>query len=135
MSASDRRAEALRDLGLVALGAVPGALLRWALGSTLSANLLGCLVMGLVLAVSARRPAVMLGLGVGFCGSLTTFSTWMLELARSLLAGRLPEALAELAIPLVGGLTLFCLGLALGTGLTAPRFRRSASTAPPPGRR
>ena len=117
MSASDRRAEALRDLGLVALGAVPGALLRWGMGSTLSANLLGCLVMGLVLAVSARRPAVMLGMGVGFCGSLTTFSTWMLELTRALQAGRLSDALASLLIPLAGGLLLTAIGYRLGQRL------------------
>jgi CrcB protein len=117
MNSPGRRAEALRDLRLVAQGAIPGALLRWGLGHTLAANLLGCLVMGLVLAVAARRPGVMLGLGVGFCGSLTTFSTWMLELARSLLAGRPGEAITVLAVPMAAGLALLSLGLTIGKAL------------------
>ena len=40
----------LRDLALVAGGAIPGALLRWQLEADVVANMLGCLLLGVVLA-------------------------------------------------------------------------------------
>ena len=80
-----------RDLALVAGAAIPGALLRWQLelvaeratspglraltGADLLANLLGCLLIGMVLAQPPRRARLYLWGGIGFCGSLTTFSS------------------------------------------------------------
>ncbi len=116
----------LRDLTLVAGGAIPGALLRWQLelvakaahgsglravtGADLLANLLGCLLIGMLLAQPPHRTRLYLWGGIGFCGSLTTFSSWMLELVRGLDAGRPLQALAVLAISLLGGLALVQLG-------------------------
>jgi CrcB protein len=130
------RAELLRrelsDLALVAGGAIPGALLRWRLGlempqglgalppwlnGTLLANLLGCLLIGVLVAQPPRRARLYLWAGIGFSGSLTTFSTWMLELTRALQAGRLSDALASLLIPLAGGLLLTAIGYRLGQRL------------------
>lgn len=122
----------IRDLALVGGGAIPGALLRWrleslsgllpdnlksVLGSHGLANMIGCLVIGLVLARSARRPRLMLAVGIGFCGSLTTFSSWMLELARALESGQLSAASGVLVVSLAGGLGLVSLGYALGQGV------------------
>ena len=88
----------LTDLALVAGGAIPGALLRWRLGlqapdglsslapwldGTLLANLLGCLLIGVLVAQPPRRARLFLWGGIGFSGSLTTFSTWMLQLTRA----------------------------------------------------
>jgi CrcB protein len=100
----------LADLALVAAGAIPGALLRWRLENDFIANMLGCLVLGLVLAQSERRKRLVLGAGIGFCGSLTTFSSWMLELARNLLAGNPWDSLVTLVATLFGGLVLVALG-------------------------
>ena len=127
------RAELLRrelsDLALVAGGAIPGALLRWRLGmempqglgalppwlnGTLLANLLGCLLIGGLVAQPPRRARLYLWAGIGFSGSLTTFSTWMLELTRALQAGRLTDALATVMLSLTGGLLLTSLGYGLG---------------------
>ena len=119
----------LRDLALVAGGAIPGALLRWrleGLGSTavgglrglmeadFAANLLGCFLLGLVLAQADRRQRLTLWAGIGFCGSLTTFSSWMLQLARALLAGEPWGALLVLLASLGGGVLLVGLGHTLG---------------------
>ena len=127
----------LRDLALVAAGAIPGALLRWRLeaigtaevgglrglvGADFAANMLGCLLLGLVLAQSTRRQRLILWAGIGFCGSLTTFSSWMLQLARALRAGQAWNSLLVLVASLLGGLVLVALGHLLG--------RRCQATAP-----
>jgi CrcB protein len=120
----------LRDLALVAGGAIPGALLRWKLelvaeaaqrpglravtGADLLANLLGCLLIGVLLAQPPARSRLYLWGGIGFCGSLTTFSSWMLELVRGLEAGRAFEVLGILAVSLFGGLLLLRIGYGLG---------------------
>ena len=118
----------LRDLTLVACGAIPGALLRWQLelvakasggslraitGADLLANLIGCLLIGMLLAQPPRRARLYLWGGVGFCGSLTTFSSWMLELVRGLDAGEPLKVLSVLAVSLLGGLALLQLGYSL----------------------
>ena len=120
----------LRDLALVAGGAIPGALLRWQLelvaasvtspglraltGADLLANLIGCLLIGMLLAQPPQRARLYLWGGIGFCGSLTTFSSWMLELVRGLEAGRGLEVPRILAASLVGGLLLVRIGTGLG---------------------
>ena len=80
----------------MALGAVPGALLRWVLHCDPIANLLGCLLIGLATNQKPPRPRLMLLLGIGFCGALTTFSGWILALATALQQGSMPSLLALL---------------------------------------
>ena len=118
----------LLDLALVAGGAIPGALLRWQLelvakangaglgaitGADLLANLIGCLLIGMLLAQPPHRARLYLWGGIGFCGSLTTFSSWMLELVRAIENGQPMDALLVLAVSLVGGLALAQLGYSL----------------------
>jgi len=119
----------LRDLALVAGGAIPGALLRWQLeqvaasatspglraltGADLLANLIGCLLIGMLLAQPPQRARLYLWGGIGFCGSLTTFSSWMLELVRLLDHGQPIEAAVVLAVSVLGGLALVRLGYGL----------------------
>ena len=77
------------ELLLVALGAVPGALLRWLLQSDPVANLVGCLLIGIASGFKPPRPRLLLPLGIGFCGSLTTFSAWILSLSTAISKGSL----------------------------------------------
>ena len=112
----------LRDLALVAGGAIPGALLRWQVEAELLTNMLGCLLIGVVLAHSSQRKRLMLWAGIGFCGSLTTFCTWMLDLARTLLAGKPWESAVTVLASLAGGVALVALGHKLGMLLSpSPR--------------
>jgi CrcB protein len=97
------------ELLLVALGAIPGAWLRWGLHCDPLANLLGCLLIGLVSGQRPARPRLMLLLGIGFCGALTTFSGWILALASALGQGPGP-ALLTLLLQLPVGLAAVLVG-------------------------
>ena len=126
----------LGELGLVAAGAIPGALLRWQLEtvghhwvgglrgaaeSDLIANLLGSFCIGLLIAIRPPRPRLMLLAAIGFCGSLTTFSSWMLELARAFGRGHASDGLAVVLVSMLGGL------LAVVAGFGVMRLGERAS--------
>ncbi|MCP9796411.1 CrcB family protein [Cyanobium sp. Lug-B] len=128
-----------RDLLLVAAGAVPGALLRWRLEDVgkglegvptglieadLVANLVGTFLIGVIAAQRPPRPRLLLLGAIGFCGSLTTFSSWMLEISLALRRGRPDEALAVVLVSLLGGLAAVTLGLVVGSWLGRFRLRR-----------
>jgi CrcB protein len=110
-----RRRE-LGDLALVAAGAIPGALVRWLLPDLLLANLLGCLLLGLLVGAAGSRPRLLLWGGIGFCGSLTSFSSWILQL--SPLPAASPAFLQALLAPLAGGVVALLLGRRLGQALS-----------------
>ncbi len=77
----------------IAIGGVAGAALRWAVFTSvdagrfpwpvLAANVAGSLILGALLAEEWSHPQARLLLhdagGIGFCGSLTTFSTFSVE--------------------------------------------------------
>ncbi|HEY7839462.1 MAG TPA: fluoride efflux transporter CrcB [Terriglobales bacterium] len=82
-------------VGIAIAGAL-GALARWGLGTgllkwmgprfpygTLSANLIGCFILGWVMEAAERAPwlsaELRIAITVGFVGALTTFSTWEFE--------------------------------------------------------
>ena len=119
----------LQELLLVALGAVPGALLRWQLGLHLAdlnllANVLGAALLGFLAGLPAA-PRRQLLFGVGFCGSLTTFSSWMLDTVRLIAGGELASALGLLGLTLGLGLGAAALGLQMGRRIRPPAPPRS----------
>ncbi|BCI52382.1 hypothetical protein NIIDNTM18_16600 [Mycolicibacterium litorale] len=81
---------------------------------TLAVNISGALVLG-VLAGAALDPHVALLAGVGFVGSYTTFSTWMLETHRLAEERRGWAAVANVAGSVVLGLAAAAAGLWLGS--------------------
>ena len=108
----------LTELALVAVGAVPGAVLRWQLGVHLAdkdllANVVGAWVLG-CLAGLPSRPRRQLLLGIGFCGSLTTFSSWMVNTVKLLAGGHWAAALGLLGLTLGMGLGAAALGFGAG---------------------
>ena len=119
----------LQELLLVALGAVPGALLRWQLSlhladQNLVANTLGSALLGFVAGLPAA-PRRQLLLGVGFCGSLTTFSSWMLDAVRQLGVGEIKAAAGLIGLTLGLGLGAAALGFQLGRQIRLPGLPRS----------
>ena len=119
----------LHELFLVALGAVPGALLRWQValhGSDrhLLVNVLGAALLGLLAGLPAA-PRRQLLIGIGFCGSLTTFSSWMLEAMLLISAGQAAEAFGLIGFTLGLGVGAAALGLWVGQRVRPPTPPRS----------
>lgn len=117
---------------LVIAGAVLGAPLRYLADllvqsrhdtvfpwGTLTVNATGCLVLGAVAgAVSAGSPAWLLTLvGTGFCGALTTFSTFGFETVRLVEEGSVLEAVLNTAVSLLLGFVACAGGWVLAAGL------------------
>ena len=114
----------LQELLLVGVGAVPGALLRWQLALNLGdqnllVNVLGAALLGWLAGLPAA-PRRQLLLGIGFCGSLTTFSSWMLAAMKQLGAGDWAAALGLIGLTLGLGLGSAALGFSLGRRLKPP---------------
>ncbi|PID59937.1 MAG: fluoride efflux transporter CrcB [Gammaproteobacteria bacterium] len=117
---------------VVAAGGALGACCRyaaslWLVGerfsipfATLSVNLAGCFMAGLLYALIAQRavPAGYLALLLitGFLGALTTFSTFSVETLTLFLAERPWAALANALVNLVGSLAAVAAGFLLLAG-------------------
>ena len=71
---------------LISAGAIPGALFRWQIDEFFIVNIVGCFLLGFFnsLAISNRYKLI---LGVGLCGSMTTFSGWSFHLYNLLSQG------------------------------------------------
>jgi CrcB protein len=108
---------------LVALGGALGAPLRYLVDravqarhdsvypwGTFAANVAGSLALGLVAGFSSAAYAF---LGIGFCGALTTYSTFSYETLRLLDEGSRFYALANVVAGVLAGLGAMFLGLAL----------------------
>ncbi len=116
-----------RPIAAICLGSSLGALLRWWLGSrlnayfpaippgTLAANLIGAYVVGVAVAwfaaYTALAPEWRLLVITGFCGGLTTFSTFSAELVSLLQEGRGVWALGAAAAHLGGSLLMTFAGI------------------------
>ena len=108
----------LSELLLVALGAVPGAVIRWQIGSHLPnndviVNVLGAFILGWLVGLPIR-PKRQLLIGIGFCGSLTTFSSWMVHCVTFISQGDWLAALGLIGLTL--GLGVGAAGLGVLTG-------------------
>jgi fluoride exporter len=111
----------------ISMGAALGALLRWQLGirlnslfpaippGTLTANLIGGYIIGLAVAYFAQAPEIApewrLLIITGFCGGLTTFSTFSAEVVTLLQSGRLVWAMGAIAMHVTGSLVMTLAGL------------------------
>ena len=117
-----------KSLLAVAVGSALGALLRWSLGmklngllpgvppGTLLANLLGAFIIGVALAWLAGSAAISpewrLLITTGFCGGLTTFSTFSAEVFTLLQQGRPGWAALATAMHVGGSLLMTLAGYA-----------------------
>jgi len=125
----------LNSIIAISVGASLGAVLRWVLGmrlnslfpalppGTLVANLVGGYVIGVAMAYFATTPSISaewrLLIVTGFCGGLTTFSTFSAEVVTLLQQGRLAMAGAVVAAHVVGSVVMTFAGI--GTYVLAAR--------------
>lgn len=123
----------IKNLLLVALGAVPGAWLRFRLvnyfapmlprkhWSTLGVNVGASFALGLLVGLAPGcgpgAAQMLLLLGTGFLGSLSTFSTFIAEIFLLLQADEPREAALLCAASVVLGLLAVAAGLTLGAAL------------------
>ena len=118
------------EVVLVGLGAIPGAWLRLKVVNhfqpmvpkkhwgTFLVNVVACFALGLVLALNETCSAstgIVLLMGVGFFGSLSTFSTFAVELLNELRAGQAITALVLALASIAVGLLASALGYGIGT--------------------
>ena len=115
---------------LVGVGAIPGAWLRLKMVNyfepmvpkkhwgTFAVNVVACFGVGLVLALDQRCIAnsrLALLIGVGFFGSLSTFSTFAVELLNELRAGQRFVAAVLALASMTAGLCAAGAGYGLGS--------------------
>ncbi|HBF36725.1 MAG TPA: fluoride efflux transporter CrcB [Firmicutes bacterium] len=84
---------------------------------TLSVNLGGCLLIGLIFSLADRgivSPAMRLLLMTGFLGGLTTFSTYALESTNFFKSMEISTALLNIGLNNFGGFILVLTGFWLG---------------------
>ena len=117
----------LKSLMVIAVGASLGAWLRWILGmklnalfptippGTVVANMVGGYIIGLAIAFLAASPTLSpewrLLIITGFCGGLTTFSTFSAETVALIQEGRLVWALGSISLHVAGSLAMTAAGL------------------------
>jgi len=113
----------------VAVGGALGTVLRYELAlaepvgsghfpwATFTANLVGSFVLGIAVVALAdgRRGDVVMRpfVAVGFCGGLTTFSTWMVESVLLTRDGDGGTAVLYLLVSLVTGVVVVVVGMAV----------------------
>ena len=121
------------NLFLVIAGAAVGAPLRYLSDraiqtrhdtvfpwGTFTVNVLGSLILGIIagaVAAGGASPQVQLALGTGFCGALTTYSTFSYETLRLLEDDARLFAAANVVASIVAGLGAAFLGVAISKAI------------------
>ena len=110
----------------IGLGAVLGAWIRWGISlqfnhyfpniplGTVLVNLIGAFVIGFAItffASSSLNPNYKLFLITGFCGTLTTFSTFSMEVVSLLQSGKFEYAILTITVHVLGSLLFTLLGI------------------------
>ena len=122
-----------KSIVAIAVGAALGALLRWHLGErlnnllpgippgTLAANLIGAYVIGLAIAFFSIFPAIppewRLLIVTGFCGGLTTFSTFSAEVTALLQQGQWLWSCGAVVAHVAGSVLMTLCGIGTVYGL------------------
>ncbi len=120
------------ELLLIGIGGAIGAISRFGIAEmakrfsagpfpigTLIANLAGCFLIGMLLGggSSEENEPLRLGVGVGFLGALTTFSTFGAETIKNVQEGNWGIAIGNVSANLILGLACVVLGIVVAKKL------------------
>lgn len=116
----------IKNISLVVLGSAIGGTLRYLISlfflakglnkfpwATLSVNLIGCFIIGIIYAViekSNQGENIRLLLATGFCGGFTTFSAFAIENLQLLKLEATTTAIFYIALSVVLGILLSFVG-------------------------
>jgi fluoride exporter len=117
----------LKNLLLVGLGGSIGSMARYAVSlliksitfpfATLSVNIIGSFIIGLVLAMSIKEAGISdnwkIFVATGICGGFTTFSAFSLENMGLLQSGKITMAVIYIIFSIVLGIVATFLGYGL----------------------
>lgn len=118
----------MQNIIAVFIGGGMGAMLRYLTGvcalrylsvnlpvATFAVNILGCFILGFLYALFIDKPEIntslKLALTAGFCGGLTTFSTFSLELFEMLKNAQFMQLSVYLLLSIILGLTAVWIGV------------------------
>lgn len=116
---------------LISIGAIAGANLRYWVGDwvaarlgasfpygTLVVNLTGTLILGIFITLATERflwdPRWRVLVAIGFCGSYTTFSSYMFESVNLITSGQYTSGLLNLFGSVILGVLVMFAGIMLG---------------------
>lgn len=113
----------ITNIACIAIGSAFGGISRYGLSKllnpifinlplgTFSVNVLGCFILGFINALALKNspfsPAIHLALTTGFCGSFTTFSTFICESAKIAEQGKFSSILYACLSLVFGFLAFF----------------------------
>ena len=119
-----------RTASAVAVGGAAGAVVRWALAEGLSqpgdwpwavfiANIVGSLLLGMLVGRfgSLLHTDALIGATTGFCGALTTFSAFAVDLAWFVRSDRWGLFIGYLVASVIVGVAAFVIGRTSGARL------------------
>ena len=102
---------------LLAIGSIPGALIRWPSQNDLLVNVTGAGLLGFIFGLKLKKHFYLI-FGIGFCGALTSFSRWMFDSLYFLMRQDFPGLFQVLILHLILGLLASSFGFLLGKQLT-----------------
>lgn len=118
----------MQNVLAVFIGGGIGAVLRYLTGffalrylsvnlpaATFAVNITGCFILGLLYALFIDKPEInttlKLSLTAGFCGGLTTFSTFSLEMFEMLSNSQILHVFVYLLLSIIAGLAAVWIGV------------------------
>ncbi len=120
----------MKTVFFVGLGGFLGTIVRYGINvvlkspnfpvSTFLANLLGCIIIGLIVGLAQKiaiADNVKLFLTTGFCGGFTTFSAFALENQKMITSGQISQALLYMLSSVILGLICVYAGIMIGEKL------------------
>lgn len=115
----------IKSIAIIFLGGGLGSVLRYVISKylnsdynfgTFTANLIGCFLIGVFIAYYKKNILVddaFLFLAVGFCGGLTTFSTFAFELLEMIRLQKMKEFLLYSGLSILLGILMAFVGFKL----------------------